>query len=122
MILSQVLKVFDYFIVCEDKEAVPCVLITLSIEFSSNRSFDSFDFVLIVLFFVNFYTAAAEVKPFANAYLPPYCSRFAILIPHEVELVNKLFQVDTLFVQVIIITDNSSTYEHVLASDGIGWI
>ena len=91
MILSQVLEVFDYLIVCEDEEAVPCVLITLSIKFSANRSFYSFDFVLIVLFFVNFDTAAAEVKTFANAYLPPDCSRFAILVPHEVELVNKLF-------------------------------
>ena len=122
MILAQVLKVFDYFVVCEDQEAVPRVLITLSVQFSPNRSFYSLDFVLIVLFFVNFDTAAAEVEPFSNAYLPPDCARFAILVPHEVELVNKLFQIDTLFVQVIVITDNSSTYKHVFASDGIRWI
>ena len=85
------LKVFNYFVVCEDEEAVPCILITLPVKFSANRSFYSFDFVLIVLLFVNFYTAAAEVEPFSNAYLPPDCARFAILVPHEVELVNKLF-------------------------------
>ena len=84
MILAQVLKVFDYLVVCEDKEAVPCVLITLSVKFSTNRSFYSFDFVLVVLLLINFYTAAAEVEPFSNAYLPPDCSGFTILIPHKV--------------------------------------
>ena len=82
------LKVFDYFIVRENEEAVPCVLITLSVKLSANCSLYSLDFVLVVLLFVNFDAAATKVESLSNPYLPPDSSGFAIFIPDKVQLVN----------------------------------
>ena len=79
MPLSQVLKVLHNSHISKDEESISSVLISLAIDFCSDSALYRLYFLLIVLLFVNFYTAAPASKTALNSLLSAYGARLTIL-------------------------------------------
>lgn len=116
------LEVLDDFLISKDEEAVASVLILLTVEFSADNFLDSFNFPLVIGLFVLLDAAAPAPDTSANTDLPSNGSFFLVFVFNKLQLVEQLLQLNTLFVQVVVVADDSGTDKDTLACDGVGWV
>ena len=117
--LAQVLEILHNLVISENKEAVASVLISLPAQLRSNQLLALLDFLLVVLLLINKYATTPASYTFANTDLSSDCAWLFVLIPDKGQLIQKVLQLDTLLIQVVVITNDSSSYEGTLTSDRV---
>ena len=120
--LAEVLEILHNLVICENQEAVSGVLISLPAQFRSNQLLALLDFLLIVLLFINEYATAPASDTFADANLPPDSTWLFVLVPDKGQLIQKVLQLDTLLIQVVVIANDSRSHKGTLSCDRIGRI
>ena len=119
MTLAEMFEVLDYLLISKDEEAVASVLILLAIELSANDLLHAFNLPLKVCLFIFLNATAPASDTSADTNLSSDGTLFLVLVLHKLELVKQLLKLDTLFVQVVVITDDSGSNEDTLTRDWV---
>ena len=77
------LEVFDDLLICENKEAIACILVLLSVKLGSDGALHTINLSLVVLFFVNTHAAAPASDSSTYFDLAPNCPRLLVKSLHE---------------------------------------
>ena len=117
--LAEVLEILNNLVISENQEAVTSVLISLPAQLRSNQLLALLNFLLIVLLLVNEYPTAPASDTFADADLSSDCTWLFVLIPDKGQLIQKVLQLDTLLIQVVVIADDSRPHKGTLSCNRV---